>query len=349
MPVQYDGVVAEHQAVRKSAGVFDISHMGEIMVGGAHAVAFLELTLTNRASTLAVGDAQYSLMCNEQGGVIDDLYLYRIAQEVFLLIVNASQIDDDFSELKRLVVEFEKDRTVNVVNESDDLAAIAVQGPNVNLFIDDVFSLKGLINVDKPTDLTKNQIDVFIFEGMNVYVANTGYTGEAGFELVAPRDVITQLWDRVLDLGKDNGIQPAGLGARDTLRMEMGYPLYGHELNNTVTPLEAGLGYFVDLERPFQGRSKLSSQKNNGLKRKNLGFVMTSKSPPPREGYSVYIGGKQVGTVSSGTQSPSLGKGIGMAFIDMPHALIGKEVEIQIRGRFYPAVLSKKPLYKKYD
>ncbi|MBI61773.1 MAG: glycine cleavage system protein T [Verrucomicrobiales bacterium] len=349
MPIQYDGVIAEHQAVRNAAGVFDISHMGEIMVGGAHAEDFLELTLTNRASDLAVGDAQYSLLCNSQGGVVDDLYVYRIAQEVFLLIVNASRVDDDFSLLQKLVVDLKKDRTVNVVNESDDLAAIAVQGPNVSLFIDDVFTLKGLITVDKPTDLTKNQIDVFIYEDANVYVANTGYTGEAGFELVAPNEVITQLWNRIFDLGKNHGVKPAGLGARDTLRLEMGYPLYGNELNEKVTPLEAGLGYFIDLEKPFQGRQKLVSQKNNGFKRKNLGFVMTSKSPPPRKGYLVYIDGDQVGAVSSGTQSPSLGKGMGMAFIDMPHALVGKEVEIQIRDRYYPAVLSKKPMYKKDD
>ena len=297
MPIQYDGVIAEHQAVRNAAGVFDISHMGEIMVIGAHAEDFLELTLTNRASDLAVGDAQYSLLCNSQGGVVDDLYVYRIAQEVFLLIVNASRVDDDFSLLQKLVVDLEKDRTVNVVNESDDLAAIAVQGPNVSLFIDDVFTLKGLINAGKPTDLTKNQIDVFIYGDANVYVANTGYTGEAGFELVAPNKVITQLWDRVFDLGKNYGVKPAGLGARDMLRLEMGYPLYGNELNEKVTPLEVGLGYFIDLEKPFQGRQKLVSQKNNGLKRKNLGFVMTSKSPPPRNGYSVYIDGGQVGAV----------------------------------------------------
>ena len=349
MPIQYDGVIAEHQAVRNAAGVFDISHMGEIMVVGAHAEGFLELILTNRVSGLAVGDAQYSLLCNSQGGVVDDLYVYRIAQEVFLLIVNASRVDDDFSLLQKLVVDLEKDNTVNVVNESDNLAAVAVQGPNVSLFIDDVFTLKGLINVDKPTDLSKNQIDVFVYQDANVYVANTGYTGEAGFELIASNEVITQLWNRIFDLGKNYGVKPAGLGARDTLRLEMGYPLYGNELNEKVTPLEAGLGYFIDLEKPFQGRQKLVSQKNNGLKRKNMGFVMTSKSPPPRNGYPVYINGDQVGAVSSGTQSPSLGKGMGMAFINMPHALVGKEVEIQIRDRYYPAALSKKPMYRKND
>ena len=209
--------------------------------------------------------------------------------------------------------------------------------------------MKGLIRVDKPTDLTKNQIDVFIFEGVDIYVANTGYTGEAGFELVAPKEAITQLWDRILDFGKSHGVKPAGLGARDTLRMEMGYPLYGHELDESVTPLEAGLGFFVDLAHPFRGRAELASQKKAGLNRKNLAFTMTAKSPPPREGYPVYIEGKRAGTVTSGTQSPSLGKGIGMAFIDMPHACIGKEIEIEVRGRNYPAILSKKPLYKKYE
>ena len=347
MPLQYEGVIAEHQSVRNEAAIFDISHMGEIMVGGAHAINFLDLSLTNQASDLAIGEAQYSLMCNDQGGVIDDLYIYRIAQEVFLLIVNSSRIEEDFTELQRLVAEFGEGRTVNVVNESDNLAAMALQGPNANLFIDALFTTKGLICVDKPTDLIKNQIDVFIFEGVDVYVANTGYTGEVGFELVAPNETIPQLWNRILDLGERHGIKPAGLGARDTLRMEMGYPLYGHELDESVTPLEAGLGFFVDLAHPFRGRAELAFQKKKGLSRKNLAFVMTAKSPPPREGYPVVVKGQQVGTVSSGTQSPSMGKGIGMAFIDMPHAKIGNEIEIEVRGRNFPAVLSKKPLYTK--
>jgi len=347
MPLQYEGVIAEHQSVRNKAAIFDISHMGQIMVCGVHAINFLDLSLANRASALAVGEAQYSLMCNDQGGVIDDLYIYRIAQEGFLLIVNASRIEKDFSELQGLVMSFEEGRAVDVVNESKNLAAIAIQGPSVDLFIDDLFTIKGLIRVEKPTDLIKNQIDVFIFEGVDIYVANTGYTGEIGFELVGPNEAITQLWSRIMDIGEKYGVKPAGLGARDTLRMEMGYPLYGHELDESVTPLEAGLDFFVDMAHPFRGRSELAFQKKNGLSRRNMAFVMTAKSPPPREGYPVIVEGKNVGLVSSGTQSPSMRKGIGMSFIDMPHAKIGNEIEIEIRGRNFPAVLSKKPLYTK--
>ena len=347
LPVQYDGIVAEHQAVRNAAGVFDISHMGEIMVGGAHASDFLDHSLTNQASSLVVGGAQYSLMCNALGGVIDDLYVYRIAQEVFLLIINASRIEEDIFQLQSLVDEYGKDRTVNVVNESDQLSAVAVQGPNVNLFVNELFSMKGLIRIDKPSELSKHQIDVFTFEGNDVYVANTGYTGERGFEFVGPNEIIVALWDRLMELGRPHGIRPAGLGARDTLRMEMGYPLYGHELDESVTPLEAGLGYFVNLDKPFHGREKLSEIKQCGVNRRNLAFQMSGKSPPPRQGYPVSVNAVPVGLVTSGTQSPSLRNGIGMALIKEPHARIGNKIEIKIRGRRFPAVLKAKPLYVK--
>ena len=347
MPVQYTGIVDEHCTVREACGLFDISHMGELMVGGARATEFLDSTLTNTASNLAVGDAQYSLMCNDRGGVLDDLYVYRIAREVYLLVVNASRITQDLEELQRLVAEFESTRTVNVVDESDNLSAVAVQGPHVNRFVSQLFTMAGLIAVERPTALEKNQIDVFIFEGKEVYVSRTGYTGEDGFELIAPNDVITTLWERLMELGQEHGIKPAGLGARDTLRMEMGYPLYGHELNEEVTPLEAGLGYFVDMEKSFRGRGELGYQKNEGPTRRNMAFAMTAKSPPPREGYPVWIGEDKVGTVTSGTQSPSLKTGIGMAYINQPYAKPGVEIEIEIRERRFPAELRKKPLYQK--
>ncbi len=347
MPVQYTGIVDEHCTVREACGLFDISHMGELMVGGARATEFLDSTLTNTASNLAVGDAQYSLMCNDRGGVLDDLYVYRIAREVYLLVVNASRITQDLAELQRLVAEFESTRTVNVVDESDNLSAVALQGPYVNRFVSQLFTMPGLIAVERPTALEKNQIDVFIFEGKEVYVSRTGYTGEDGFELIAPNDVITTLWERLMELGQEHGIKPAGLGARDTLRLEMGYPLYGHELNEEVTPLEAGLGYFVDMEKSFRGRGELGYQKNEGPTRRNMAFAMTAKSPPPREGYPVWIGEDKVGTVTSGTQSPSLKTGIGMAYINQPYAKPGAEIEIEIRERRFPAELRKKPLYQK--
>jgi len=347
MPVQYSGIVDEHRAVREACGLFDISHMGELMVSGARATEFLDSTLTNTASNLAVGDAQYTLMCNDRGGVLDDLYVYRIAKDVYLLVVNASRIAQDLAELQRLVTEFESTRTVNVVDKSDNLSAVAVQGPHVNSFVSKLFTMPGLIAVERPTTLEKNQIDVFIFEGKDVYVSRTGYTGEDGFELIAPNEVITALWERLMELGQDHGIKPAGLGARDTLRMEMGYPLYGHELSEEVSPLEAGLGYFVDMGKSFRGRGELGYQKNEGTTRRNMAFTMTAKSPPPREGYSIWIGEEKVGTVTSGTQSPSLQTGIGMAYINQPYAKVGAEIEIEIRGRRFPAELRKKPLYQK--
>ena len=347
MPVQYKGIVAEHLSVRSGAGIFDISHMGEIMLSGAHAADFLDMALTNQASSLSVGEAQYSLMCNAQGGIIDDLYVYRIAQEVFLTIVNASRIEEDLSHLRNLIEEWGKDRVVNVIDESAKLSAIALQGPGAVRFIDGLFDMKGLIRVDKPSQLAKNQIDVFLFNENNVYVACTGYTGEHGFELVGPNEAMVDLWNRLAELGVGYGLAPAGLGARDTLRMEMGYPLYGNELDETVTPLEAGLKYFVKLDKPFHGRDRLISMNENGVKRRNLAFQMSSKSPPPRGGYSVFVKDEQVGVVTSGTQSPSLGTGIGMAFIDVPHANIGTNIEVEIRGRRFPAELTKKPIYKK--
>ena len=347
MPVQYSGIVDEHRAVRQACGLFDISHMGELMVSGAGATEFLDSALTNTVSNLAVGDAQYTLMCNDRGGVLDDLYVYRIAMEDYLLVVNASRIAQDLAELQRLVKEFESTRTVNVVDESDNLSAVAVQGPHVHRFVSQLVTMPGLIAAERPAALEKNQIDVFIFEGKDVYVSRTGYTGEDGFELIAPNEVITTLWGRLMELGQEHGMKPAGLGARDTLRMEMGYPLYGHELSEEVSPLEAGLGGFVDMGKSFRGRGELGYQKNEGTTRRNMAFIMTTKSPPPREGYPVWIGEEEVGTVTSGTQSPSLKIGIGMAHINQPYAKVGAEIEIEIRGRRFPAELRKKPLYQK--
>lgn len=347
MPVQYEGIVAEHNAVRSSCGLFDISHMGELMVGGAHAADFLDHALTNQASRLLVGEAQYTLMCNDQGGVIDDLYLYRIAREVFLLIVNAGRVQEDFAELQRLVVEFGEGRTVNVVDESNNLSAIALQGPSSRSIVQNLFNMEGAIRISQPAELEKNQIDAFIFNGEIVYTACSGYTGEDGFEFIAPNSVTEALWQRIMQIGQQYELRPIGLGARDTLRLEMGYPLYGHELSTEISPLEAGLGYFVQLDQPFRGRAELAFQKKEGIPRRNAAFVMNEKCPPPRSGYEVYQSDDLIGNVTSGTQSPSLNTGIGMALIDRSQAQVGTTVEIDIRGRRFPATISKKPLYQK--
>ena len=370
MPVQYEGIVAEHLAVRSAVGLFDISHMGEIMVGGPHAVEFLDHALTNTASALSLGEAQYSLMCNDRGGVIDDLYVYRIASEVYLLMVNATRTDTDRHWLEFVCSSRGDGRTVNIEDQSEQNGALAIQGPGVALFIDTLFRHDGLIGVKHPTDLSKNQIDAFPYGAGEVFVTRTGYTGEDGFEIIAPNDLLASLWNQILEIGRPHGIQPVGLGARDTLRLEMGYPLYGHELSEDITPIEAGLSFFVKLEKEdFIGRSVLAQQKENGPERKSVSFKMTGKSPPPRQGYEIFVNEEglihgdvwawgpdglkhekdepMIGTVTSGTQSPSLGCGIGMALINVKHAQPGKEMGIKVRNNIHQSIVCKKPLYKK--
>jgi len=372
MPVQYEGIAAEHHAVRKAAGLFDISHMGEIAVGGPHAAVFLDHALTNTATALALGEAQYSIMCNDQGGVIDDLYVYRIANEVFLLMVNATRIEADRHWLEFVRSSRREDRTVKIDDQSEQTGALALQGPATALFIDTLFSEEGLISVKHPTDLSKNQIDAFPFGGGEVFVARTGYTGEDGFEIIAPNKLLASLWDQLLEIGRPHGIQPAGLGARDTLRLEMGYPLYGHEISEDITPIEAGLSFFVKLDKDaFVGRSALARQKENGPERKLVAFKMTGKSPPPRQGYEIFVDEEElihrdvwawgpdglrheqdepmIGAVTSGTQSPSLGCGIGMALIQSKHAQPSKAINIQIRKNFYQSIVCKKPVYGKHE
>jgi len=368
MPVQYTGIVAEHQAVRTVAGVFDISHMGEIWVGGAHASDFLNQTLTNDIGLLAVGVGQYTLMCNEAGGVIDDLYVYRIANEAFLLMVNATRTNADLHWLEYQASNHGEDRSVKVENQSDQTGAIAVQGPATPLFIGELFHGDGLISAKRPGDLEKNQVDAWSFGTGVVYVARTGYTGEEGFEIIAANEQLQALWDAVLEIGRPHGIVPAGLGARDTLRLEMGYPLYGHELSEEISPIEAGLGYFVKVDKgKFVGRSALMKQKGERPKKKLVAFKMSDKSPPPRQGYEVYNNLEArkdlksitsagltpedtdpvIGTVTSGTQSPSLSCGIGMAQVHIDRAREGTAIDVSIRGKRYSATVCKKPLYKK--
>ena len=362
MPVQYEGIVAEHLNVRSAAGLFDISHMGEIRVDGSHAAAFLDHTLTNTASALAVGGAQYSLMCNDRGGVIDDLYVYRIASEDFLLMVNATRTEADRQWLEHVRSNYGDDCPVGIEDQSEQTGALAVQGPATALFIDALFRDKGRIAVKQPTDLSKNQIDAFPFGAGEAFVARTGYTGEDGFEIIAPNKLLVPLWEQLLELGGSHGIKPAGLGARDTLRLEMGYPLFGHELTEDITPIEAGLSFFVKLNKEeFVGQAALARQKEKGPERKLVSFRMTGKSPPPRQGYEIFVSEEthghndlkhgqeepMIGTVTSGTQSPSLRCGIGLARIYALHAHSGKTMDVQIRGKLHPAVVCKKPLYKK--
>lgn len=350
MPVQYSSIVDEHLAVRKAAGIFDISHMGEICVNGPSAAAFLNRTLTNDIRKLAVGQGQYTLMCNERGGVVDDLYAYRLGDDEYMLIVNASRIDADWDWLQEQYEAGGVGGEIRIRNVSEEWGAVAVQGPRVAEFINDVVpggSISGTF-VSSVTDLKKNELGAFVFDAATIYVARTGYTGEDGFEVIAPAENIEAVWTRALAVGHKGCLQPAGLGARDTLRTEVCYPLYGHELDENTTPIEAGVGFFVALDKgDFIGRSVLAEQKANGTKRKLAAFRMTGKSAPPRPHYPIWIGGVSVGEVVSGTQSPSLGAGIGLGYVPASLAKAGSPIEIEIRGRRTPAEIVSKPIYRK--
>ena len=344
MPVQYTSITDEHLAVRRAAGIFDISHMGEVWVGGAGAEEFLNRTLTNDVRKLAPGQGQYTLMCNEAGGTVDDLYAYRLNATDFLLILNASRMAADVPWLEQANAGRAELRDL-----SGQLAAVAVQGPRVAAFIDAALpgAAVGGTEVQKISDLKKNQIGRFIFEGATLYAARTGYTGEDGFEIVAPADKIGAVWNRLLEAGRPAGLKPAGLGARDTLRTEMGYPLYGHELDEQTTPLEAGVGKFVALEKGgFTGGEVLARQKAAGVAKKLVAFKMNGRSAPPRPHYPIWAGGAGVGSVTSGTQSPSLNLGIGLGYVPPALAKPGTPIEIEIRGQRCAAVVAPRPLYR---
>ena len=350
MPVQYTSIIDEHQTVRNAAGIFDIAHMGEVLVSGSAAADFLNRILTNDIRKLEVGLGQYTILCNEQGGAIDDLYAYRLGTVEYLLIINASRIDNDVAWIQKQHAKFPQSANAKIQNISDTTAAVAVQGPRVKDFIDQCFpgNSKGGTKVAKPSDLKKNQIAQYTFGAENIWLARTGYTGEDGFEIVAPASVIEAIWDRVLEAGKSVGIKPAGLGARDTLRTEVCYPLYGHELDENTTPIEAGVGFFVALDKgDFNGRSVLAKQKAEGAKKKLVAFKMSDKSAPPRPHYAIFSGDKKVGEVTSGTQSPSLAVGIGLGYVTPDLAKAGTAIEIEIRGRRFPAQVVAKPIYRK--
>jgi aminomethyltransferase len=348
MPVQYTSITDEHLAVRQAAGIFDISHMGEVTVSGSGAAEFLNSILTNDIRKLAPGEGQYTLMGNERGGVIDDLYAYRLSGEVFFLIINASRIEPDVAWLQAQAAKFSGE--LNLTDASHNYAAVAVQGPRVKEFIDACIpgaSVSGM-RVNRVTELKKNQIAGFHFEKGGVLVSRTGYTGEDGFEIVGSDEAIRHVWNALLTAGQPFGIKPCGLGARDTLRTEVCYPLYGHELDEETTPIEAGLGFFVALDKgEFNGRPVLATQKAGGTKKKLVAFKMTGKSAPPRPHYPILANGANVGVVTSGTQSPSLGIGIGMGYVPAELATPDTKIEIEIRGKCAPAVVVPKPIYRK--
>jgi aminomethyltransferase len=336
MPVQYTGIVDEHQAVRNAVGMFDISHMGQFVVSGNGARAWLDTMLTNNVSKLDVDQGQYTFLLNDNGGVIDDLIVYRTGEAEFLLVVNAAKVDEDLAWLDQHCA-----GRIVLKNRSAEFGGVAIQGPRV---IDLFHELLGH-DVELPA---RNRICDFVIEGMPVSIARTGYTGEDGVEVFFRAQDAAKLWNLVLERGRELNAKPCGLGARDTLRLEMCYPLNGSDLSAERNPIEAGLGFFVDLEkRAFTGRDKLLETKTNGARERLVAFKMNGKTPPPRPHYALFSNGKRVGEISSGTLSPSLNIGIGMGYVSAASAKIGTPLEVEIRGQKFPATIEKKPLYKK--
>jgi len=366
MPVQYSSIVEEHQAVRNNVGMFDISHMGQLLVEGSGAGEWLNTMLTNNIDKLDVGTGQYTFLLNESGGIIDDLIVYRVGEQKFLLVVNAARIDEDFGWLekhlkerrspsarRRLAKEADRpgpaaagetaapNQEISLTNRSANFGGVAIQGPRV---VDLFHAILGQ-NIDLPP---RNRIADFNIDGMQITIARTGYTGEDGVEVFFAAKDAARFWNLVLAEGEKFGIKPCGLGARDTLRLEMCYPLNGSDLSPEHNPIEAGLGFFVDLNKPnFVGRDVLQQTKQNGPAEKLVSFRMETKGPPPRPHYPVFSKGERIGEVTSGTLSPSLNYGIGMAYLSAPQANIGATIEIEIRGQKFPATIQKKPLYKK--
>jgi aminomethyltransferase len=322
MPVQYDGVIPEHRAVRTDSGVFDVSHMGELEVEGMHAPAVLQAALSNDISKLGIGDAQYTLLTNERGGIIDDLIVYRTDEWRYLLIVNASNRDADFRWLKEREVPGSDVRDV-----SDEYALLAVQGPR---------SLERLgLAEGKPFTWEMGEID-----GVEVMVNRTGYTGEIGVELMCPAEDASALWDAVVA----RGVKPCGLGARDTLRLEVCYPLHGNDISPDTDAISAGLGWTCAFDTEFTGVEELRRLKERGPEQKLVAFVMTEKAIP-RQGMPIEGGGE----VTSGSHSPMLDVGIGMGYVPAPTAEPDTEITIDVRGRPRGARIVKKPIYKKED
>jgi len=336
MPVQYSGHVQEHMAVREAAGLFDVSHMGEIEIRGSDALALVQRVTTNDASKLQDNQVQYSTITADDGGVLDDLLVYRINAEYYLLIVNAGTTDSDFEWIQSHADGLK----LEVHNTSPAFALLALQGPRAERILQ---------------QLTDHMLDLIpyywsqrvLVDSLDCRVSRTGYTGEDGFEILCHAPDARHLWNRLLVTCFDQGLIPCGLAARNTLRLEAGYRLYGHDMDETTTPLEAGLGWVVKLAKgDFIGRSALVRQKEEGLKRKLVGFEVLDRAPA-RDGYPVVIGDKQVGAVTSGSPAPFLKKNIGFAYLPIEHTSVGTEFFVVIRGRNVPARVVETPFYKR--
>lgn len=340
MPVQYSaGVIAEHLATRTAAGLFDVSHMGEIWVEGEDAIEFVNRITTNDVTKLIDGQAHYSALTNKKGGVVDDLLVYRFYHDKLLLVVNAGTTEKDWD----WITSHKKDEAITLTNASKDYCQIAVQGP------------KAVEILQKLTDFNLNDIKYYHFtvdrvDDVEAIISRTGYTGEDGFEVYADKDYAEQLWNKLLETGgygSENGILPCGLAARNTLRLESAMSLYGHELGDDISPLEANLGWICKLSKgDFIGRDALVKQKENGLERKLVGFEMTDRGIA-RDGFDVYIDDEKIGLVTSGSPAPFLKKNIGLAFVPVEFAKTGQEITIDVRGKKLTAQIVPIPFYKR--
>jgi aminomethyltransferase len=331
MPVQYDGVNIEHEAVRNSVGVFDVSHMGEFLIEGPHALEHIQKVSSNDASKLTIGKAQYSCLPNDDGGIVDDLIIYKIKEETYILVVNASNIEKDWNWIAS-----KNDVGASMRDLSEDYSLLAIQGPKA------VETMQSLSSHDL-SEIKFYNFVVGDFAGIdNVIISATGYTGSGGFEIYCKNTEVKQVWDKVVAAGA----KPIGLAARDTLRLEMGYCLYGNDIDDTTSPIEAGLGWVCKFNKPFTNSEALEAEKKHTPERKLVAFELDERGIP-RQGYDIVdSSGKTIGNVTSGTMSPSLGKGIGLGYVPKVFATPGSKINIQIRKNAIPATVIKLPFYK---
>ncbi len=335
MPVQYEGVNAEHETVRNGVGVFDVSHMGEFFIEGENALELIQKVTSNDASKLAINDAQYSCMPNETGGIVDDLIVYRIKENTYMLVVNASNIEKDWNWIAS-----QNTMNAEMKNLSEDHSLLAIQGPKA------VEAMQRITSVDLAS-IPFYKFRIGDFAGIeNVIISATGYTGSGGFEIYCKNDVAEQVWNKVFEAGKEYGIKPIGLAARDTLRLEMGYCLYGNDIDDTTSPIEAGLSWITKFTKDFTNSEALKKQKEEGVSRYLKAFEIEGKGIP-RHGYDIVNeAGEKIGVVTSGTMSPSLKKGIGMGYVNKPYHKLGTSIFIQVRNKTIPATIVKLPFYK---
>ena len=339
MPLQYSGVIDEYHAVRQQAGLFDVSHMGRLLCTGDGAINFLQLVTTNDVGKLSVGQAQYSMVCNPEGGIKDDVFVYRTGSDEYLICVNASNREKIFQWFSEQPSK--RNNPFELRDRSSQMAQLALQGPQSQ------FILNGLLE-DSSLDQLKPRwcLDTKILGGQ-VLIARTGYTGEFGYELYVPAEKAAELWKRLMEVGESYGLKPAGLGARDLLRLDMGYFLYGNDLTEETTPVEAGAEWVVGFQKPdFVGSTILKQQKQDGPIRRLVAFELLEKAVP-RHDMAIYAKDKQVGRVSSGNLSPILQKGIGLGYVAPQYSSEGTPLEIQIRGKKVPAIVVKLPFYKR--